>query len=179
MNTLKGKSLCLHFDGKQMKQIEDDLDITVTVERIDTSVTSPDFGDADDILLGVVQAASSKGSDQADVILNLLEYYDIVDQVFDVCCDTRVPTLEYSLEQCDASAILNTPHSGFSAGGTCWKCKQIPHFMEALTGEKTKAPRRGLYVKLQKVWPIVKNEINKMEELVKFTKETLQVGSPL
>jgi hypothetical protein len=55
----------------------------------------------------------------------------------------------------------------------------IPHFMKALTGEKTKAPRRGLYVKHQKVWPIVKNEINKMEELVKFTKETLQVGSPL
>jgi len=88
MNTLKGKRLRLHFDGKQMKQIEDDLDITVTVERIDTSVTSPDFGDSDDILLGVVQAASSKGSDQADVILNLLEYYDIVDQVFAVCCDT-------------------------------------------------------------------------------------------
>ena len=51
MNTLKGKRLCLHFDGKQMKQIEDDLDITVTVERTDTSVTSPDFGDSDDILL--------------------------------------------------------------------------------------------------------------------------------
>jgi hypothetical protein len=49
----------------------------------------------------------------------------------------------------------------------------ISHFMEALTGEKTKAPRRGLYVKLQKVWPIVKNE------LVKFTMETLQAGSPL
>ncbi len=44
-----------------MKQIEDDLDITVTVERIETSVTSPDFGDSDDILLGVVQAVSSKG----------------------------------------------------------------------------------------------------------------------
>ncbi len=71
-----------------MKQIEDDLDITVTVERIDTSVTSPDFGDSDDILFGVVQAASSQGSDQADFILNLLEYCDIVDQVFAVCCDT-------------------------------------------------------------------------------------------
>ncbi len=87
MNTLKGKRLCLHLDGTQMKQIEDDLDITVTVERIATSVTSPDFGDSDDILL-VVQAAPSKGSDQADVILNLLEYYDIVDLVFAVCCDT-------------------------------------------------------------------------------------------
>ena len=71
-----------------MKQIEDDLDITVTVERIAISVTSPDLGDSDDILLGVVQAASSKVSDQADVILNLREYYDIVDQVFAVCCDT-------------------------------------------------------------------------------------------
>jgi hypothetical protein len=80
MNTLKGKRLCLLFDGKQMKQIDDDLDITVTVERIGTSVTSPDFGDSDDILLGVVQAA--------DVILNLREFYDIVDQVFAVCCHT-------------------------------------------------------------------------------------------
>jgi hypothetical protein len=68
--------------------MEDDIDITVTVEKIATIVTAPDFGDSDDILLGVVQAASSKGSDQADVILNLLEYYDIVDHIFAVCCDT-------------------------------------------------------------------------------------------
>jgi hypothetical protein len=74
MNTLKGKRLCLHFDGKQMKQIEDDLNITITVERIASCVKSPAFRDSDDILLGVVQAASSKGSDQDDVILYLLEY---------------------------------------------------------------------------------------------------------
>ncbi len=61
--------------------MEDDLDITVTWKR------SLDCGDSDDILLGVVQAASPKGSDQADVILNLLEYYDIVDHIFAVCCD--------------------------------------------------------------------------------------------
>ena len=111
MNTLKGKRLCLHFDGKQMKQIEDDLDITVTVERIDTSVTSPDFGDSDDILLGVVQAASSKGYDQADVILNLLENYGIVDQIFAVCCDTTSYTLYivYSLEQ--LCCFRNLEHS--------------------------------------------------------------------
>ena len=59
------------------------------MEKIATIVTSPDFGDSDDILLGVVQAASSKGSDQADVILNLLQYYDIVDHIFAVCCDTH------------------------------------------------------------------------------------------
>jgi hypothetical protein len=55
----------------------------------------------------------------------------------------------------------------------------ISHFMKALTEEKTKAPRRGLYVKLQKVWPAVKNEIDKMEEPVKFNSKTLHVGSPL
>ncbi|MFO0005327.1 MAG: hypothetical protein ACK559_29795 [bacterium] len=37
----------------------------------------------------------------------------------------------------------------------------ISHFMEALTGEKTKGPRRGLYVKLQKVWPSIKEEMAK------------------
>jgi hypothetical protein len=51
--------------------------------------------------------------------------------------------------------------------------------MEALTEEKTKVPRKGLYVKLQKVWPTVKNEIDKMEEPVKFTSKTPHVGSPL
>jgi hypothetical protein len=58
------------------------------VEKIATIVTASDFGDSDDILLGVVQAASSKGSEQAYVILNLLEYYDILDRIFAVCCDT-------------------------------------------------------------------------------------------
>jgi hypothetical protein len=70
---------------------------------------------------------------------------------------------------------LNTPHSGFSAGGTCWKCISLTSW--SLDWREDKGPRRGLYVKLQKVWPIVKNEINKKEELVKLTKETLQVGS--
>jgi hypothetical protein len=36
----------------------------------------------------------------------------------------------------------------------------ISHFMEALTEEKINAPRRRLYVKLQNVWPTVKNEID-------------------
>ena len=58
------------------------------MEKIATIVTASDFGDSDDILLGVFQAVSSKGSDQADVILNLLEQYDIVDQTFAVCYDT-------------------------------------------------------------------------------------------
>ena len=51
--------------------------------------------------------------------------------------------------------------------------------MEALTGEKTKGPRRGLYVKLQKAWPSAKKELNKLEDLIRFDWSKLQVGSPL
>jgi hypothetical protein len=123
----------------------------------------------------VVQAASSKGSDQADVILNLLENYDIVDQIFAVCCDT---TSSNTGVFSGISAILNTPPLWFLCRRHLLEV-HISHFMEALTEEKTKAPRKGLYVKLQKVWPAVKNEIDKMEEPVKFTLKTLHVGSSL
>jgi hypothetical protein len=62
MKNLKGKRLCLHFDGKRVKkQIEDDLDLTVTVERFATSVTSSGLGDSDDILY--ILHSSFSGSD--------------------------------------------------------------------------------------------------------------------
>ncbi len=54
------------------------------MEQIAISVSSPGLWDTGDILLGVVQAASSKGCDQADMILNLLEYYDIGER--NLCC---------------------------------------------------------------------------------------------
>jgi hypothetical protein len=142
-----------------MNQTADYLDITATVEKIATSVTSPDFRDSDDIVL-LVHAASSKGSHQADVILNLLEYYDIVDQIFAVCCDT---TSSNTGVFSGISAILNTPPLWFLCRRHLLEV-HISHFMVAMTEEKTKAPRSGLYVKLQKVWPAVNNEIDKMEE---------------
>ena len=56
------------------------------------------------------QAVSSKGSDQADVILNLLEQYDIVDQTFAVCCDTTSSnTSVFSGAIVLLCPILNTP----------------------------------------------------------------------
>ena len=68
------------------------------MEQIAISVTSPSLGDTDDILLGVVQAASSKGCDQADMILNLLKYYDISEP--NLCCRsvTLLPLQVCSLE---------------------------------------------------------------------------------
>jgi hypothetical protein len=41
-------------------------------------VTSPDISENNNIFLGFAQAESSKGSDQAHVILNLLDYYEVV-----------------------------------------------------------------------------------------------------
>ena len=136
METLKGKRLVLHFDGKQMKEMEDNLNITVTVEKITISVTSPDIDDTNYILLGVVQAESSKGIDQADVILNLLEYYIIVDQIFAICCDTTASNTGVFVGAITILAnILNIPLLLF-----LWRQHMlelhISQFMEALTGEK-------------------------------------------
>ena len=54
METLKGKRLVLHFDSKKIKEMQENLNITVTVERISVSVTSLDVDNTNDILLGLV-----------------------------------------------------------------------------------------------------------------------------
>ena len=143
------------------------------------SVTSPDMDDTDDELLGIVQTASSKGSDQAVAILNLLEYFNIVDQIFAVCCDTTASnTGIHSGAVVILSSILNTLLLWFLCRRHMLEI-HISHFMEALTGEKTKGPRKGLYVKLQKNWYSVKKEVDKMLDLVRFDWSQLQTGSPL
>ena len=178
MNTLKGKKLCLHFDGKQVKEVEEKMNIVVSVERISISVTSPDIEDSDDILLGVVQAESSKGCDQAEVILSLLEYYDIADQIYAVCCDTTASnTGAFSGAITLLSSILNVPLLWFLCRRHMLEV-HISHFMEALTGEKTKGPRRGLYTRLQKSWPNIMQEMDK-SKLIRFNWSKLQTGSPL
>ena len=56
-------------------------------ERIAISVKSSDIDDSIDILLGVVQTPCSKGSDQVDAILNILEYYDFADNIYAIYCE--------------------------------------------------------------------------------------------
>ena len=86
------------------------------------------------------QAVSSKGSDQADVILNLLEYYDIVDQIFAVCCDTTSSnTGVFSGAVVLLCTILNTPLLWFPCRRHMLAVN-ISHFIGSFTGEKTKAP---------------------------------------
>jgi len=85
MGILKGKQLYLHFDIKLVKQMEEDLIITVSVKRIAISATPLDISDINDILLDDVQAESLKRSFQAHTILNLLECHEFVDQAFATC----------------------------------------------------------------------------------------------
>jgi hypothetical protein len=118
---------------------------TVTVERIVINVTSMTCGMQMTFYLGVVQAVSSKGSDQACVILNLLEYHDIVDQIFAVCwITTSSNTLEQlccfaqNLEHSPLVVSLQEAHIGSTHLSLHWDI----HWRE------DQGPQRGLCVKL-------------------------------
>lgn len=182
MDTLKGKKLVLHFDGKIVKELCEDKNISVECERIAVSVTSPAFESMDDVLLGVVQAESSKGYDQAHLLLNLLEYYIIADQIFAVCCDTTSSnTGVHSGAIQILTEILDLPLVWIMCRHHVYEV-HVSHFMEALTGQKTKGPRRQLYVRLKKVCPSVVDKVNlasKEKQLKLFDWSSLQPGSVL
>ena len=119
------------------------------VERIAISVTSPDFHVKDDILLGIIQSESSKGSDQAEIILKLLEYYEISEQIVAVCTDTTSSnTGVKSGAIVLLSNVLGVPLLWLMCRHHIFEI-HISHFMTAVTGEKTKSPRRALYTQLQ------------------------------
>src|SRR6218665_3248977 len=136
----------------------------VDCEGISVSVTSAQFGD---LLLGVVLSDSSKGSDQKRLrsrlqhtefagILHCMRY---VIRSLQICCDTTSSNTGVHI---GAVQILPTT---LNAQMFWLMCRHhiyevhISHFMEALTGQKTKGPRRQLYVRLQKVWPYVAKSI--------------------
>ncbi len=149
------KQILLRFNQnswtRSREYISSQSNITVTVEQIAISVTFPDLGDTDDILLGVVQAASSKGCDQVDMILNLLQYYDIGEP--NLCCSC-VPTAS------------NTGCGLWSHCVTFWYPQHSPPMVPqqethdwgiylpchgGTYRRKDKGSRRGLTVNLQKV----------------------------
>ena len=149
VETLRGKRLILHFDGKIVKEMSDLKNICNDVERIAISVTSPDFHVKDDILLGIIQSESSKQSDQAEIILKLLEYYEISEQIVAVCTDTTSSnTGVKSGAIVLLSNVLGVPLLWLMCRHHIFEV-HISHFMTAVTGEKTKSPRRALYTQLQ------------------------------
>ncbi len=54
----------------------------------------------------------------------------------------------------------------------------MSHVMKALTEEKTKAPSRGLYVKLQKILPAVKNELPKWKSRSSLPRKLSMLDHP-
>ena len=179
---LQGKRLVLHFDGKIVREISEEKNISENVERIAVSVTSPDFDDRDDILLGVLQIENSKGSEQAKNILQLLEFYEITDNIFAICSDTTSSNTGVH----SGAIVLLTSALDIR---TLWlMCRHhifevhIAHFMGAITGEKTKGPRRGLYTRLQKKWPEIVDDIKSAvdhDQLQLLDWNSLDEGDPL
>ena len=87
MLRINGLSLIIHFDTKKVDQIEDHLYVNRTVERLALNVSSPDYEKLD-VLFGIFEISSSKGSDQADAIWEALCGWEIVDQIIGFCCFT-------------------------------------------------------------------------------------------
>ena len=54
----------------------------------------------------------------------------------------------------------------------------ISHFMYALTGIKTKGPRKTLFMNLQKAWPEIQDKLD-CNNLTKFDCSKLRVGSSI
>ena len=87
---MANKMLVLHFDGKMLKHIEENIRQATTTDRLSVSVTSPEFEAKDDLLLGFVPTESGKGIDMAISIMNLLEYFETCDYIIGFCSDTTV-----------------------------------------------------------------------------------------
>lgn len=175
ISKFKGRPTILHFETNVVVETTS-LNITRQIERLAVSVTSlspnpksvAELDEQDDELLGVIEVASGKGEDQAVEIYNLVNVLSYGLEVFGVCTDTRSSnTGKYK----GAIILLE----GFLKRSLLWfMCRRhssvvhISHPMEALTGVKTKEPRRVIYTKLQKVWPDVHEEVKKSEDLVLF-----------
>ncbi len=127
--TMKGKWLCLHFDGKQVKQIEEDWSLLSLRKGLLSVSNCLTWGKQMTFYLELFRQCLQKA--QADVMLNLREYYDSVDQIFAMCCDTT------------------SSNTGVFSGAVVLLC--------TLHWREDQGPQRGLCVKLQKVWPTVKN----------------------
>ena len=178
--------LSLHIDGKQVTHLDEDTNITITTERIAVSITSPDLAETDDILLGVVKSSSSKGEDQAECVLELLMFFDIQpEQIFAICNDT---TASNTGRHAGANVILSEVLQKSLAWFMCRRHileVHISHFMEALTGVKTKGPRREIYLRLKNAWPVLKPKLEACleepgnKDLVRFNWKSLTVGSDM
>ena len=97
-NSLTGRDLTLHFDGKAVTEFTDGSPLNQ--ERIAVIVSSPSLQSPQ--VLGVPPAKSSKGVDQLGVVVKLLEEWQLKEFIMAIGFDT---TASNTAELCSSSQI--------------------------------------------------------------------------
>ncbi|XP_065656789.1 uncharacterized protein LOC136082200 [Hydra vulgaris] len=157
---MAGKNLILHFDSKLVKEIEEKLKITVKKERVAISVTSPEFTTKDNRLLGIIPVESTKGKNQAIVIQNILEYFEIADNIIGVCTDTTSSnTGRLNGAIIIISRILNKCLFWFMCRHHIYEL-HINHAIQAITKVKSKGPSKSMYLAFQRNWETSHESVN-------------------
>ena len=88
LDKVRDLKVVLHFDTKLVKHYRTEKKMPETVERLALSLSSPQVNKPLDFLLRVLEIESSKGQDQAIAIQNILEYYELTDQIIGCSADT-------------------------------------------------------------------------------------------
>ena len=167
---LNGLSLVVHFDTKKVDQIEDDLYVNRTVERLALNVSSPDVEKLD-VLLGIFEIDSSKGENQANAVWEALCSWDIIDQIIGFCCDTTSSnTGKYAGVCASLSTSLSNLQLYFMCRHHIYEV-HISHILKPVLGA-TRGPAKGLYSNLHNVWPSLTENVNSLKNIVKFSWES-------
>lgn len=163
---MAGLSLIVHFDTKKVDQIEDSLYLNRTVERLAVNVSSPDVEKLD-VLLGILEIESSRGKDQANAIWEALCGWGIDEQVIGFCCDTTASnTGKYSGACANLSTSFASPQLYFMCRHHIYEV-HISHILKPVFGE-TRGPCKTWYKNLHVIWPTIAEEVNSLENIVKF-----------
>ena len=180
---MAGKHLVLHFDGKIMKHIEEDSQQRTSTDRIAVSVTSPEFGNKEDLLLGVVPSQSGKSADCAVCIQNLCEYFEVCDGIFGICADTTAANTGHKNGAIVILAqVLEKPFLWLLCRHHISEI-MIKACYQAVTGEKSIGPSRKMFSDIRNDWtekyyPTL-SAPGAAERFKRIDESKLQVGSDL
>ena len=167
---MSGKNLVLHFDSKIVAHIEETMKQKVTRDRIAVSVTSPEFGHKEDLLLGVVPTYSGKAADQALVIQNLVEHFELPDQIFAICTDTTATnTGRKEGAVMILTRVLQKPLLWLMCRHHIYEI-HMAHAYKAITRQESQAPGKTLYLNFKKRWEEFLPFLSGPEAVTKYKK---------
>jgi hypothetical protein len=110
-----------------------------------------------------------RAQDEALVIHNILEYYEVIDDLFAVCCDTtaintgRKGGIKHILSQ-----IFNKPLLWLLCRHHIYEV-HVSHVMNALVGPSKGADRK-IYKRFREQWEQYQDDVNKTENAQRFKK---------